>query len=453
MMQREFDSEFYLHANPDVQRSGMDPFDHFLKYGWRENRDPTPDFSMASYAARYADVRKSGENPFSHYLRVGRRKGRLGMTHAERSDEQTRQRVFHLAQDLTFPLAAENAKRIMVIVVPEHNEMSGGIYSFFSIAKAAYKLRRTHGYFVLLMTRPNSLDETYLRQRHFRNSEDVFRFEQVRRCREAEEVYILIPEYATPNFVGNINSGLAAYLRSRNRLHINILNQKQDIMPEREEFSDLFSLTPNVTMSVAHHGYFGQAFADRYGLPMLLLPAYTDLSEYEASDFIEKEPLIIYSPDQSDYKKDVLSIIATELPEYQLQEIRGHSFDQYMDLATRCRFSITFGEGFDGYLAQPIYQGGIGFAVYNDEFYPSAELLECVNIFEDASSMLQNIVPRLKLLESDPTLYRQTNQRMMDVYNRLYSRQDYLLRAEKLFRREFDLFPNPSRASSGHIRL
>lgn len=437
---REFDRDFYLRANPDVMAAGVDPLDHFLEFGWREMRDPTPDFSTAYYLHRYADVRNAGLNPFYHYLRVGRRLGRICRAP---DDSGTKRRAFHLAQDASFPPDAERAKKVMVIVIPEHNEMSGGIYSFFSIAKAAYKIRSRHGYRVLLMTRPNQQDVTYTRQRNFRNAEDVFRFEQIVRCAQASEVYLQIPEYAVPGFVDSLSKQTLEYLSSREKLSINILNQKQDIMPEREQFRSVFSLTFDVSMSVAHHSYFSQEHADRYGIPMMLLPAYTDLSEYEPSEFGQKENLIIYSPDAAPYRKDVLDALSSGLPDYKLQEIRGISFDDYMDLATRCRFSVTFGEGFDGYLAQPIYQGGVGFAVYNSEFFPSSEMLGFKNIFVDGTAMVDEIVPRIKELESSQELYLSTNRHMMQIYDSLYSKQDYMRRIENLIMRQFDLLPSP----------
>ena len=167
------------------------------------------------------------------------------------------------------------------MVVPEHNEMSGSVYSFFSIAKAAYNLRRKHHYAVVVMTRPNKYDLTYLRQSNFRNSEDVFRFEQITRCRNAKQIYLQIPEYAAADFMASLTREQREYLRSRDRLYVNILNQKCEIMPEKEEFSDLRAFAYELTQSVAHHAYFSQQHADRYELPTLLLPAYTDLSSYE----------------------------------------------------------------------------------------------------------------------------------------------------------------------------
>jgi glycosyltransferase involved in cell wall biosynthesis len=72
-----FDTDWYLHNNPDVQASGIDPLDHYYLYGGREGRAPSPRFDSAWYLARYIDVAQSGENPLHHYVRIGGAEGRL----------------------------------------------------------------------------------------------------------------------------------------------------------------------------------------------------------------------------------------------------------------------------------------------------------------------------------------------------------------------------------------
>src|SRR5690606_15818953 len=58
-----FDREWYLVQNKDVANSGLDPAWHYLEYGAREGRDPSPGFSTKWYLQRYRDVRESGINP------------------------------------------------------------------------------------------------------------------------------------------------------------------------------------------------------------------------------------------------------------------------------------------------------------------------------------------------------------------------------------------------------
>ena len=72
-----FDQNFYLARNPDVAVAGVDPISHFLRSGWKEGRDPTPDFSVRHYSELNPDAVEAGQNPFAHYLRSGRRQGRV----------------------------------------------------------------------------------------------------------------------------------------------------------------------------------------------------------------------------------------------------------------------------------------------------------------------------------------------------------------------------------------
>ena len=44
-----FDAAFYLSENPDVAEADVDPLEHYYLYGWKENRDPAPDFSTLAY--------------------------------------------------------------------------------------------------------------------------------------------------------------------------------------------------------------------------------------------------------------------------------------------------------------------------------------------------------------------------------------------------------------------
>lgn len=64
-----FDAKFYLAQNPDVVEAGVKPLVHFMRYGWREGRDPAPGFSLLDYASLHrlpADV-----NPLLHYVQRG----------------------------------------------------------------------------------------------------------------------------------------------------------------------------------------------------------------------------------------------------------------------------------------------------------------------------------------------------------------------------------------------
>ena len=72
-----FDAAWYLKAFPDVATAGLDPFEHFLRHGLPEKRDPGPHFSNARYLQDNPDVAQSGAQPFIHYLTCGVIEGRV----------------------------------------------------------------------------------------------------------------------------------------------------------------------------------------------------------------------------------------------------------------------------------------------------------------------------------------------------------------------------------------
>ena len=71
-----FDKEFYLARNPDVAAAGIDPYRHFVQYGWREGRDPNPLFDTRFYLSSNADVAAARIDPLAHYMTYGAREGR-----------------------------------------------------------------------------------------------------------------------------------------------------------------------------------------------------------------------------------------------------------------------------------------------------------------------------------------------------------------------------------------
>ena len=39
-----FDSKYYLEKNPDVAKAKVNPIFHYLQFGWKEGRNPSPFF-------------------------------------------------------------------------------------------------------------------------------------------------------------------------------------------------------------------------------------------------------------------------------------------------------------------------------------------------------------------------------------------------------------------------
>lgn len=72
-----FDAKWYLKQNPDVKASGMDPVLHYLKYGWKEGRNPSILFNGVKYLRRHKDVAAANINPLLHWIFFGQAENRL----------------------------------------------------------------------------------------------------------------------------------------------------------------------------------------------------------------------------------------------------------------------------------------------------------------------------------------------------------------------------------------
>jgi len=71
-----FDTNYYLAQNPGVKAAGINPLVHFEQTGWLEGRDPSAAFSVSRYEAAYPTVRAAGVNPLLDYLTGGQAAGR-----------------------------------------------------------------------------------------------------------------------------------------------------------------------------------------------------------------------------------------------------------------------------------------------------------------------------------------------------------------------------------------
>ncbi|WP_294488367.1 rhamnan synthesis F family protein [uncultured Mailhella sp.] len=79
-LHKNFFAEGYLFLYPDVAESGMDPWEHYIRYGKKEGRTNgfpcSFQFSAEEYLELNQDVAESGINPWKHYVLYGHKEGR-----------------------------------------------------------------------------------------------------------------------------------------------------------------------------------------------------------------------------------------------------------------------------------------------------------------------------------------------------------------------------------------
>lgn len=74
-----FDEVYYLEKYRDVADSGVDPFEHYMRFGWREGRDPSAEFCTSLYLLHSPDIAKTGTNPFTHWVLYGADEHRIAV--------------------------------------------------------------------------------------------------------------------------------------------------------------------------------------------------------------------------------------------------------------------------------------------------------------------------------------------------------------------------------------
>ena len=123
--------------------------------------------------------------------------------------------------------------------------------------------------------------------------------------------------------------------------------------------------------------------------------------------------------DEHPLKERVIAVVEKALPALQVQVVKNLKFEEYMDLARRAKWSLTFGEGLDSYFSDPVFSGGVSFAVYNERFFtPAFAKLETV--YPSWETLMERMVTDLKRID-EPVAYKRCWKQAWDILNDLYS--------------------------------
>lgn len=328
----------------------------------------------------------------------------------------------------------KNTKKLIVFFIPPKNDINGGIMSIFSICK--YSREICPDAQCVITTFPSKV--TYERNTFFKNDEKIYRWEQiVNNAKNVKELIIHIPEYFSDKFSTALTNKDFKFLKQIENVQINILNQNIELMPEPEKIKGLYKITNNVTQTIAHDRYATQEVCDKWQIPTHFLSVHIDTSGYRSYAFEEKEKIIVLSPDEAPYKEAIVKKLKQELPDFKLITVENMPFDEYMDLIAKAYFTISFGEGFDGYFNQPQAVRGLGMVVYNSDFFPDESWLELKNVYKSPADMENNIVNDIKELSANKELYYSLINKMNEKLSTLYGEDLFKRNLEKFYKEEY----------------
>jgi hypothetical protein len=337
-------------------------------------------------------------------------------------------------------------QRIIIFFIPPKKVINGGILSIFSVCASSRESYDIHKAKVVLCVYPGH--KSYKKNDLFDNDEYLYSFDEIIKLMPKPEfMQVYVPEYASVE-VFNQLIPYRKFLKSIPELNVNIMNQNILLMPEPAIAAWWFLLTPRVTQTTAHDKYSTQALADKYDLPCHHLSTYVDAKQYTNRKFEDKENIILLSPDKVRERDSIVKLLSGQLPNYRFITVENMKYEDYKDLISRARFTITFGEGFDGYFVEAFFTGGIAFAVYNDDFFPDKEFASFGNIYASYDEMLKNIVNDISYLDSKAR-YEKVVRNNLNKINELYSHTTYQKNLRDFYAKRYTYLP--SKYSAEHL--
>ena len=290
------------------------------------------------------------------------------------------------------------SRTLILFIVPGEEFIGGGMFSIYNLYRMSIRMREVHQGSVIMCFCPGR------RLPRWRNTTidsgiTICPLEfALRASVRARKLLIHVPEYLLQDFVEQVGIEKLERLSKRRGMRLNILNQNVTLMPPLPFIEKLRKALPGVTCTCAHPSYSTLEYQEKLGVPVHHLPGWTYPREPVVSAYEEKENIFLVSPDRSEWREPVLSLIGRELPQFRIQVVFNMPFEEYLKLAQRAKFSLTFGEGLDDYFIGVFLRGGIGFAVYNEEFF-TAQFHDARTVYPDWETLMHNLVSDVRFLD------------------------------------------------------
>jgi hypothetical protein len=323
-----------------------------------------------------------------------------------------------------------DARRLIVFLVPGYDCPVGGVLSIAAIYRETKALQNLHGSKVAMCTMPG--DPPLLKYTWFKNRNYLLDFETLlKRCRNLEYLLIHVPEYAVNHlseWLGSHSSNLKA-----KDIHFNVLIQNIDVLQGQDPKA--LKHFGKVTCTTAHEAYSNAETREALGVSLHRLSVCNGPELYTVSDYTKKQPLLMVSHDKHPLKEKVLLKIQQALPSLRIQVIQNLTWENYCEVASSTKWSLTFGEGLDGYFSDPVFSGGVAFAVYNERFFtPPFAKLE--SVYPSWEVLMDRITNDLKRLD-EPVAYERCWREAWNLLSEIYSTERFRENLSAFYRGEY----------------
>ena len=242
-----------------------------------------------------------------------------------------------------------------------------------------------------------------------------------------------IPELYVEDFV--LNQLNNKWLNKIQNVHINILNQSIQLMPEMDAIEELKKQFNICTITTAHTKYCNLFYRKKFGVPTHLLSVWISKENYIDLNYRVKENLILFSPDNPELSGLLIGNLKKSLRQFNYQIIQGLKYEDYKELICRAKFVITTGEGLDAYFIETYFSGGVSLAIKNTNFFDDKYLnLPC--LFDDDTDISEFLVSRITEFDNDKR-YHTINQLVTSLLTTDYSYENYIQNLIQFYKQEY----------------
>jgi hypothetical protein len=355
---------------------------------------------------------------------------------------------FSLQQaDATPAMGNAHARKLVWFLVPSEDFGTGGVISISYFHAETRMLLSGSDIAVVASTYPNApILRKYTR---FPNSMDIFAFDEVvAYFKSVEHIILHIPEYFCKDFLGQLSPSGRLFLDMIPRLHINVVLQNIDKC-KPDDVQPLRTLTDEITCTTAHDRYSTQEQSDRFGMPLHKLSVFMD--RYEQRSWTERDDIIILSPDPHPLRDRVIEIVAKGLPKVERIPIINMPYENYRSLIAKAKWSLTFGEGLDGYFAEMAWTGGVAFAVYNNSFF-MPEFRGLPTVYDTWENLQASIVDDILKFDHEEA-YAAAGEPIRRVLHQFYSPEKYRENIRLFYEERYSFRPtNPLRVEEMRVQ-
>ena len=414
-----FDGEWYMRTYlPDRRMSEINPIEHYAETGWKDGNLPFEDFDIGRFEKEHPECDIS---PLEFIL-----KNRIldGYFKDENGPYalKFRKEIIPVMQDRNVRIVHPNSKdckKIILFMMTPDDVISGGLMSIAGMYEILKEIKGDRFDDVVAINLPWRTDDLLYQFSLFDTDLRMFRYDHLQALfPNVEEMLIMIPEIYIKDFGEYLKKNPDSYFLQGRKVHLNVMDQNIELMPFEIYIDTMKTYFDEVTQTVAHKKYCTQHFREVYDVPShLLIPPIR--KKFTVRPYEEKEEIFAYSYDLNPYKNSVINAIKKKYPNMRFVEIIGLKFRDYLELISKAKWVMSFGEGLDGYFSEPYYSGTISFSVWNERFFTEA-YHGLPTVFEDYDDTVARITDVMAALDNKED-YERTVEQVREVHKKDYA--------------------------------